>query len=84
MSRRSRVRAPYRASRVAGDSSDGRAVDCRSTGRVFDSPSPDLVRFRKKSFSPWKFFSRDYGGRVVKAIDLKSIGLSPRKFESCP
>ena len=27
----------------AGDSSVGRAVDCRSIGRVFDSPSPDLL-----------------------------------------
>ena len=26
-----------------GDSSVGRAVDCRSIGRVFDSPSPDLL-----------------------------------------
>ena len=24
------------------------------------------------------------GGRVVKAIDLKSIGLCPRRFDSCP
>ena len=24
------------------------------------------------------------GGRVVKAMDLKSIGVSPRRFESCP
>ena len=28
----------------AGDSSVGRAVDCRSIGRVFDSPSLDLTR----------------------------------------
>ena len=27
----------------AGDSSVGRAVDCRSIGRVFDSPSLDLI-----------------------------------------
>ena len=24
------------------------------------------------------------GGRVVKAMDLKSIGVSPHRFESCP
>ena len=28
--------------KLTGDSSVGRAVDCRSIGRVFDSPSPDL------------------------------------------
>ena len=28
---------------LSGDSSVGRAVDCRSIGRVFDSPSPDLL-----------------------------------------
>ena len=29
-------------------------------------------------------FSYSYGGRAVKAIDLKSIGLCPRRFKSCP
>jgi hypothetical protein len=33
---------------LTGDSSVGRAVDCRSTGRVFKSPSPERYVERKK------------------------------------
>ena len=29
-------------------------------------------------------FCNSCGGRVVKAMDLKSIGVYPRRFESCP
>ena len=29
---------------LTGDSSDGRAIDCRSIGRAFDSPSPDYYK----------------------------------------
>ena len=32
-----------------GDSSDGRAVDCRSTGRVFNSLSPESI-YKVKTF----------------------------------
>ena len=28
--------------KITGDSSVGRAVDCRSIGRVFNSPSPEI------------------------------------------
>ncbi len=29
------------------------------------------------------YYNNSCGGRVVKAMDLKSIGVSPRRFESC-
>ena len=37
---------------LSGDSSVGRAIDCRSIGRVFNSLSPDLFRGRH-SLSCW-------------------------------
>ena len=31
----------------------------------------------------WLIYYQGSRGRVVKAMDLKSIGVSPRRFESC-
>ena len=43
-----------------------------------------LQRQKGRTVSPWRpFFSSSSRGRVVKALDLKSNGVSPRRFESC-
>ena len=42
--RRIRIHWGVRQLTLSSDSSVGRAVDCRSIGRVFDSPSLDLKR----------------------------------------
>lgn len=44
---------------LSGDSSVGRAIDCRSIGRVFNSPSPDLFKgLNCPSIAEKVFFTR--------------------------
>ena len=42
-----------------------------------------LMMRRRMSVVKWVAHAVCHDGRVVKAMDLKSIGVSPRRFKSC-
>ena len=49
---------------------------------AFSNSSSAVSTVAKSFYLP--LVSQGSHGRVVKAMNLKSIGVSPRRFESCP